>query len=238
MRFAVIVLGATACAAGSGTTDAGAAQAPATMPNTLTAEERASGFRLLFDGRSLAGWRGYDPATAQGWEVIDGELTRTGPGGDIVTVEEFANFELRLQWKISPGGNSGIFFRVTDGAEHTYEVGPEMQVLDDGRHADGASPLTSAGSNYALHPSPRGVVRAVGEWNDVAIVANGAHVEYRLNGVKVVDYELWSDEWERVVADSKFAQWPGYGRSPSGRIGLQDHGDRVAYRSIRIRELP
>ena len=173
-----------------------------------------------------------------GWEVADGALTRTGPGGDIITVDQFGNFELELEWMVAPGGNSGIFYRVTEEGEAGYHTGPEMQVLDDAAHADGLSRLTAAGSAYGLYPAPPGVVKPAGEWNAVRIVVRGRHVEHWLNGTKVVDYELGSPDWEAKVKASKFAQWPGYGRAPRGHVALQDHGDRVAYRNIRIREIP
>jgi len=208
-------------------------------PNTLTPAERAAGWRLLFDGRTTAGWRGFRQDTMPvGWQVVDGTLTRVVAGGDILTVDQFASFELTVDWKVAPGGNSGIFFHVTEGAGAVYEAGPEMQVLDDAGHADGRSRLTAAGSNFALHPAPPGVVRPADQWNRARIVVDGAHVEHWLNGVKVVEYELWSPDWEARVAASKFAQWPGYGRARSGHIALQDHGDRVAYRDIKIRTLP
>jgi len=208
-------------------------------PNVLSAEESAQGFRLLFDGVTTNGWRGFRrPTIPDGWQVENGTLSRVAGGGDIVTVGEYASFDLRLQWRISEGGNSGIMFHVTEDQPATYHSGPEMQVLDDSRHPDGRSRLTSAGANYALHPAPEGVVRPVGEWNDVRLIVNRAHVEHWLNGVKIVEYELWTPEWERLVQASKFAQWPSYGQSRTGHIALQDHGDRVWYRSIRIRELP
>lgn len=208
-------------------------------PNVLTEEERAAGFRLLFDGQTTAGWRGFGQDTMpDGWQVVDGALTRVGPGRDIVTTDTFANFELRLEWKVSPGGNSGILFRVSEDAEQTYHTGPEMQVLDDAGHRDGQSRLTAAGSNYGLHPSPPGVVRPAESWNSVRLVVNGASVKHWLNDSLVVSYELWSPEWEELVRTTKFAEWPGYGRGTSGHIALQDHGDRVAFRSIRLLVLP
>ncbi len=206
--------------------------------NTLTAAERAQGWRLLFDGTTTDGWRGFRRADMPGgWQVVDGALTRVAAAGDIVTVEQFADFELALDWRLEPGGNSGIFFRATEEVSQIYEGAPEMQVLDDERHADGGSRLTAAGANYGLHPAPRGVVRAAGEWNHVRIIVRAAHVEHWINGVKVVEYELWSPEWEELVRGSKFAAWPRYGRATRGHIGLQDHGDRVAFRNIKIREL-
>jgi hypothetical protein len=209
------------------------------LPNVLTEAERAAGWRLLFDGRTTAGWRGYmRPDMPAGWQVVDGALTRVGPGGDIITVEQFRNFELALEWKVAPGGNSGIFYRAIEGPAAIYRSAPEMQVLDDAAHRDGLSRLTAAGSNYGLHPAPEGVVKPAGEWNAVRIVVRGDHVEHWLNGIKVVEYQLGSPEWKALVAASKFAQWPEYGRAPRGHIGLQDHGDPVAYRSIKILVLP
>ena len=206
--------------------------------NTLTAEERAQGWRLLFDGETLSGWRGFRKETApEGWRAVDGAVTRVGPGGDLITVDQFADFELALEWKIAPGGNSGIMFRVVEDEQQTYFSGPEMQVLDDSAHADGGSRLTAAGANYALHPAPEGVVKPPGAWNAVRLVVEGAHVQHWLNGVKVVDYELWTPEWEALVKDSKFVEWPAYGRAKRGHVALQDHGDWVAYRNIKVRTL-
>ncbi len=207
--------------------------------NMLTAEEKSEGYVLLFNGKTTAGWRGYKQQTMPaGWKVVDGALTRVNPAGDIITTSEYANFELRLDWKISPGGNSGIFYRVTEEGEDSYNSGPEYQVLDDVLHKDGASRLTAAGSCYGLYPSPMGVVHPAGEWNQARIVVNGDDVQHWLNGIKVVEYHLGSAEWEAKVKASKFAQWPEYGRASRGYIGLQDHGDRVSYRSIRIRVMP
>ena len=200
---------------------------------------RPGDWRLLFDGRTTTGWRGYRSQTMPaGWQVVDGALTRVGPGGDIITVDQFANFELELDWMVAPGGNSGIMYRVTEEGDNTYHTGPEMQVLDDARHADGRSRLTAAGSAYGLYPSPAGVVKPAGEWNHARLVVEGNHVEHWLNGQKVVEYELGSPDWRQRMANSKFTEWPGYGRASRGHIALQDHGDRVAFRDIRIRELP
>jgi hypothetical protein len=205
------------------------------MPNTLTAAERDAGWRLLFDGSTLNGWRGYRQEATTGWEVVDGMIKRTGRGGDIVTTEEFDDFELTLDWRVEEGGNSGVFYNATLGLEQIYHGAPEMQILDDARHADGQSELTSSGANYALHPAPRGVVRPAGEWNTARVVMRGNLVEHWLNGRKIVEYELLSDDWKRRVAESKFTEWPEYGQATRGRIGLQDHGDPVVFRNIRIR---
>jgi hypothetical protein len=196
-------------------------------------------WRTLFDGRSLEAWRGFkQDSVPAGWQVVDGALTRVGEAGDLITRDEFGDFELTLEWKVVEGGNSGIMYRVTEHAEATYEIGPEMQVLDDARHEDGRSRLTAAGSAYGLYPAPAGVVKPAGQWNAVRIVVRGSHVEHWLNGTKVVEYQLGSPDWEARVRASKFRQWPGYGRAASGHIALQDHGDRVAYRNIKVRTLP
>jgi hypothetical protein len=206
--------------------------------NTLTPEEKAAGWKLLFDGKTLAGWRGFKSETPPaGWKAKDSLLVRESAGGDLMTVDQYGDFELRLQWKISEGGNSGIMFRVTPDGEETWHSGPEMQVLDNARHKDGANPLTSAGSNYAVHAPIRDVTKPVGEWNDVRLVVKGAHVEQWLNGVKVVEYELWSPDWEKRVQASKFGEIPPYGKAKRGHIALQDHGDLVWYRNIKIKPL-
>jgi hypothetical protein len=203
----------------------------------------SAGWRPLFDGTTLAGWHVYHKTgTPANWRIADGVVehftTTGGEGGDLVTDDSFANFELALDWKISEGGNSGIIYRIADSGAETYETGPEMQILDDAKHPDGKSTLTSAGSDYALYPAARGVVKPAGEWNAVRLVVNGNHVEHWMNGVKVVEYELHSPDWNQKVAASKFKQWPGYGQSATGRIGLQEHGGQVSFRDVRIKVLP
>ena len=226
----------TGAAAGGQT--ATAARPDESAHNTLTAREREEGWMLLFDGASLDGWRGYDRSTLPGgWAAEEGTLTRVGPGGDIVYDRVFRDFELTFDWRVPPGGNSGVFYRAAEGEEWIYHSAPEYQVLDDAGHPDGQSPLTSAGSDYGLYPAPRGVVRPAGEWNRGRIVVEGDRVEHWLNGTRVVEYVLGSPEWERRVAESKFAQWPAYGRAEEGYVGLQDHGDRVWYRNLAIREI-
>lgn len=195
-------------------------------------------WRSLFDGRSLQQWRGYrGDGVPEGWQVVDGALTRVGKAGDLISRDMFGDFELELEWMVAEGGNSGIMYRVTEAAAETYQTGPEMQVLDDARHPDGGSRLTSAGAVYGLYPAPVGVVKPAGEWNSVRIVVRGNQVEHWLNGVEVAAYHVGSPDWEARVAGSKFRNWPGYGRAAAGHIALQDHGDRVAYRNIRIRTL-
>ncbi len=207
-------------------------------PNTLEDFEADAGWLLLFDGASTDGWRGYNQSGVPGgWQVEDGTLTRAGGGGDLIYDRQFVDFDLRIEWKVSEGGNSGILYRAEEGLDAIYKSAVEMQVLDDERHADGRSPYTSAGAVYGLYPAPRGVVRPAGQWNSARIVARGPHVEHWLNGVKLATYELGSPDWASRVAGSKFVEWPEFGTSLRGYIGLQDHGDQVWYRNIKLREL-
>jgi hypothetical protein len=208
-------------------------------PNTLTSAERVAGWRLLFDGQSTSGWRGFRQASMpEGWKVIDGALTRDTAGGDVITTDRFSNFELALEWQIAPAGNSGIMYRVSEAAELTFLSGPEMQVIDNAQNPDAGTAVTSAGACYALYGPSRDVTRPAGSWNEVRLVASGSHIEHWLNGVKVVEYELGSADWFAKVQASMFRDVQTYGREPSGHIALQDHGDRVAYRSIKIKLLP
>ena len=215
-----------------------------TVANTLTAEERDAGWTLLFNGDDLDAWRGYRmDRVPDGWSVDEGTIRFLPPKeegakrSDLITRKLYGDFELQLEWKLAPGGNSGIMFRVTEDHLRSYFTGPEMQILDDDKHRDGRKPETSVGSNYALHSPVREVARAIGEWNTVLIRAQGPHIELWLNGEKIVEYELWSEDWERRVAASKFRQWPRYGRNTSGHVALQDHGDELSFRNLKIRRL-
>jgi hypothetical protein len=210
------------------------------MAGAMSAERagQEGGWKVLFDGKSLDAWRVYkQPSVTKGWTIVDGTLHRAGPAGDLITREQFGDFELTLEWKVAEAGNSGIFFRGTEDSETIWHGAPEMQILNNAVHKDGKDPLTSAGANYAVHPPVRDVTKPVGEWNTVRLIAKGPHVEHWLNGVKVVEYELFSPDWEARVKKSKFVKYPQYGRASRGHIGLQDHGDPVWFRNIRIRPL-
>ena len=207
--------------------------------NTLTDAEKTAGWRLLFDGKTTAGWRNYGkPTISDGWTVQDGALTRTGAGGDIITTDQFKNFELSIDWKIEIGGNSGIFYRAVEDSDEIYWNAVEMQVLDDAKHPDGAHAEELAGAPYDLYPVARGHVHPGGEWNTARLVVNGNHVEHWLNGFKLAEYELGSPDWNSKVAASKFKPHLKFGKNPQGHIGLQDHGNVVAFRNIKIRVLP
>lgn len=204
--------------------------------NQLTKAEQDAGWKLLFDGQSLAGWRGYQKdKPGRGWRIEDGLLIIDGRGGDLITNDQYQDFELQVDWMVASGGNSGIFFRASETEKYIFLSAPEMQILDDAKHRDGKSPLTSAGANYALHPAARGVVRPAGEWNHARLRVAGASVTHWLNGQEIVRYELGSEDWLARKAKSKFAKWQAYGVASKGHIGLQDHGDRVAFRNIKLR---
>jgi cytochrome c len=207
----------------------------------LSAEERRQGFAPLFDGASTDAWIGYrKDRLPRGWKAMDGTFTydpKAGDGGDIMTKEEYGDFELRLDWKVSPGGNSGVFFRVDDKLDIPWYTGPEMQVLDNDRHPDGKNPKTSAGANYAMHATDMGAVNPAGQWNEIRLIVRGDKVEHWLNGKRVVAYTLWTPEWEALWKASKFASLTEYGRRKVGHLVLQDHGDAVWFRNIRIKRL-
>jgi len=207
--------------------------------NSLSDEARADGWQLLFDGETTSGWRNYQSETlSDGWQVDDGTLALTGRGaGDIVTLAQYADFELLLDWQVQKGGNSGLFIRAGEDEPYIFLSAPEIQILDDDNHRDGKSQLTSAGSNYGLHAAPRGIVRPAGEWNHIRVLVEGDNVTQWLNGQLIVGYALGSKDWQARLAKSKFADWPTYGTLKKGYIGLQDHGDPVRFRNIKIRPI-
>ena len=204
--------------------------------NTLTAAEKAAGWKLLFDGKTAAGWRGFKAAAPDpGWQARDGALSPDPKTSkDIITKDAFGDFELAFDWKISPKGNSGVMFHVTENGDETYWSGPEYQVLDNAR---GERPLEQAGSLYALYAPVAAQPKSVGEFNQSRIVVKGGKVEHWLNGTKVVEYDMASADFKARVAASKFKAWPVFAASPTGHIALQNHGDAVWYRNIKIRPL-
>lgn len=201
--------------------------------------EAGAEWTSLFDGSGLAAWKVYGkPAdTPIAWVIEDGALVWRKGGGSLVTREMFGDFELELEWKIAAGGNSGVMFGVDDTPDRPWHTGPEVQLLDDHGHRDGARPLTRCGALYALYPPARAAARAIGEWNVLRMRVQRGRVQAWLNAEEILDIQIGSDDWNARVAQSKFAPFSRFARVASGRILLQDHGDPVWFRSIRIRRL-
>jgi Domain of Unknown Function (DUF1080) len=213
-------------------------------------EKTDEGWVSLFDGKTLAGWHNYGKTSVgEAWKVQDGTLYldttkkagwQTAQGGDIVSAEEYENFDLKLEWKIAPGGNSGIIFYVhedTTKYKYVWNTGPEMQVLDNDLHADGKIPKHRAGDLYDLISCKTETVKKPGEWNEAEIISKDGKLDFILNGTDVVSTMLGDDAWKKLVAGSKFKEWPDFGTYKKGHIALQDHGNTVWYRNIKIKKL-
>jgi hypothetical protein len=221
-----------------------ASPARAQDPNSLTPEEKQAGWRLLFDGQTTAGWRGYQSTTMPAsWRVENGSLlSRRIQGessGDIISVEQFADFELVWEWKMTAGNNSGVIYRATEERAHVWETGPEYQILDNQGHLDGLNPLSSAGACYSAFAPAKDATRPLGQWNQSRVVARGTHVEHWMNGEKLLEYDVGSRRWQAYVKTSKFFP-AAYGQSnwskvPKGHIGLQDYGGAVEFRGLKLR---
>jgi hypothetical protein len=210
--------------------------------NTLSSSEMEEGWQLLFDGKTTNGWRSYLSDGITGWEVEDGTLKALGLGGDlggdIITEGRYENLELKLEWKISPGGNSGILYLVQEDTAYdaVYETGPEYQLIDDEGWPGELEDWQLTGANYAMHIAENKELKPVGEWNSSMIIVDHGRVEHWLNGAKVVEYELWSEDWEKRVAEGKWSNYPDYGKLKEGHISLQDHGSVTWFKNIKIRE--
>ena len=203
----------------------------------------------LFDGETLNGWHKYGGGSVgKAWKVESGELYldavnkdgwQTGDGGDIVTDEEFENFHLKYDWKIAKNGNSGVIFYIHESDEYQYpwQTGPEMQVLDNDGHPDAKIVSHRAGDLYDLIVSSEEVVNPAEQWNEAEIIANNGSLQFILNGTTIIKTTMWTPEWEELIANSKFKDMPGFGTYKKGRIALQDHGDLVYYRNIKLKKL-
>jgi hypothetical protein len=218
--------------------------------NALTDEEKKEGWQLLFDGQTTKGWHKYGGAPAgAAWKAENGILYldtsskkdwQTANGGDIATDQEYANFDLKLEWKISPKGNSGIIFLVHEDTakfDYSFKSGPEMQIVDNEGHEDGKIIKHQAGDLYDLISSSVKAAKPVGEWNQAEIKVEYAKLDLYLNGENVVSTSLWDDNWKKMIARSKFKEWPGFGTYKQGRICLQDHGNQVSFRNIKLKSL-
>jgi len=236
--------------AGVGAEAAGAEANATPAKNTLTPEEEAAGWILLFDGVSTDGWHGWNQESfpESGWDVADGDLvvaasdgSEAGLGGDIVSDAVFSDFELVFDFLLTPVGNSGVFYRVVEHAGmDMWQVAPEFQVLDDTTYIEmGTMDMNThlTGDNYDLQSSMVAASNPIGEWNHGRILVNGTHVEHWLNGQMTVTYEFGSPDWRALVAESKFAPHLEYGSATEGSIGIQDHGHEIRYTNIKIRPL-
>lgn len=208
-------------------------------PNTLTPAEEEAGWRLLFDGATTTGWRGFkkEGFPEQGWSVEDGALVCSSGGGDLITAEQFGDFELDLEFKVSEKANSGIIYRLTEERGATWHSGPEYQVLDDALLGAMADDKHSVGALYDLMPPKNKVMRRPGAWNRARISVKGWRIVHELNGFKLLELNLSSPDGNRRLFASKFRDMEGFGKAGRGHIGFQDHGDAVAFRSIKIRDL-
>ncbi len=205
--------------------------------NGLTVEEKTEGWSLLFDGQSLEQWRSYqEEELSDGWASENGCLTRVAWAGDVVSRDQFENFELKLEWRISDSGNSGIFILGDEQGSSIHQTGLEMQVLDNVGHWDASNPTHRSGAYYDMIAPDHDTTQAVGHWNKVHILSRGDQVEFWLNGRQTASFELGSSEWEAQYQASKFTDRPRYGSLRKGHIGLQDHWDKVWYRNIRVLE--
>jgi len=211
--------------------------------NTLTPKEEAEGWVVLFDGKTTDGWRGFNMEDIpSGWHVEDGCLVTSAKGdgvtGDIITVNQYGDFELYLEWAISPGGNSGIFFHVVEGDYlSTYATGPEYQLIDDIGYPGKLEEWQQTGADYAMHPADKSKKKLmpVGEFNSSEIRVDKGHVTHWLNGEKIVEYDLWTEEWFKLVKEGKWKDYPDYGLARTGYIGLQDHGSYIRFRNIKLK---
>jgi hypothetical protein len=202
-------------------------------------------WKVLFDGKSTDAWRGFrrNNFPAKCWSIEGGAL-KTTPGcdtvdrADLITNDKYKNFDLELEWRVAPGGNSGIIYMVSEDADETWKTGLEMQVLDDERHADGKNPKTSAGALYGLIAPEGKILRPVGQFNKARLIVRNNHVEHWLNGRKLLEYDLESDTLKSLIAQSKFKANAKFAQNREGYIALQNHGEEVWYRKIRIRVLP
>jgi len=212
--------------------------------NRLTKKEVKAGWSLLFDGRTLNGWRTYQNKPSTVWSVKEGTLYCRAASGDkndvradIITVDQYENFEITIDWKIATGGNTGLLYLVSEDQKQSYHTGPEYQMIDDIGFPQKLEDWQKTAANYAMNPAPTAKPLPAGKWNTTKIVVNHGHVEHWLNGKKVVEYRLWTQEWEENKAAGKWKDTPTYGKNKRGHIALQDHGSEAWFKNIKIRQL-
>ncbi len=235
---------AVACASD----EADQAAEPCAGVNVLSDADRAAGWTLLFDGESMAGWHGYNGGALESWTIEDCAMKSVGTEGnygsdmrtDLVTDREYTNFELSLDWKATTGANSGIMYGVVEDPKYdaAWKTGPEYQIVDDVGFPDPLAEWHRTAANYEMHPAAADKpLKPVGEWNTSRIVVHDNHVEHWLNGVKVVEFMRWTDDWEQRKNAGKWKDTPDYGRAKTGHIVIQDHGSVLWFRNVKLREL-
>ena len=207
--------------------------------NHLSEQEISQGWELLFNGKDMSKWRNFkQPDLNDKWEVKNGEMQLTGKGaGDILTKQRYQNFDLRLDWKISKTGNSGIFILADELGKYIYSHAPEIQILDNERHSDNKFTTHLSGSLYDMIASPIDSQRVAGQWNQVRILVKNKTLTIWQNNVLTAEIKIASDDWNTLVNNSKFKDWQGFAANSSGHIGLQDHGDPVAFKNLKIKRL-
>lgn len=240
---ALLLLAAAACGAHAPpAVDAAyvAPPEPAGAPrNALTPDETRQGWKLLFNGYNTDGWLGWRmDSVPPGWTVAGGTLTHSAPTVDIVSAAQYRNFDLRFDWKTTPGGHGGVFYRADEKSDALWKSAPEFELLGDSLQGDRRTPYYGAGAVTGIYLDRSGVLEPAGRWNHAEIIVKGRRVEHRLNGVKVLDYVLESPDWVDRVRRSDFAKWPEYGRALSGHIGLAGSGSGIEYANVMVRELP
>ena len=216
---------------------------------SLTQSEVDAGWRLLFDGKTFAGWRGYkQEIVPPGWTVDEGSLhfvpvqkhkpkgkkKKGGPSGDLITTKEFANYELLLEWKVKPGSNSGVLLRAGEQGERIWHTAMEIQVIDGTGYEKPLTLLNSAGALYALYPTIPESIKPAGEWNELRVLADGKNITVWQNGTEICSFTIGSKDWNRRFEKSKFKKYLEMGQLPTGHIGLQSHGGEVWYRNIKL----
>ena len=238
-----IVVGMTAC---NNSTDEKTGTKDTSMKVPETSAPSTANWVSLFDGKSFAGWHTFNGKEITSWMIEDSAMVCLGTakdahGGDIVSDNEYENFELTWDWKVTKGANSGVMYHVVEGSKYKapYETGPEYQIIDDIGFPGKLEDWQKAGSDYAMYlPNDKKKLKPVGEWNSSKIVFNKGHVEHWLNGEKILEFQAWSDEWNKKRKEGKWKDYPDYGSAKKGRIALQDHGNKVYYRNVMIQVLP
>jgi len=211
--------------------------------NVLSSGEIAEGWQLLWDGKTFDGWHTFNKDSVIGWEIKDGLLISLGLGGDhandIVTNKDYQNFELSVDWKLSPGGNSGLFYYAVEGKyPEIYAIAPEYQLVDDMGFPEKLEEWQKTAACYGMYTADSAkTLNPIGEFNTSKIIVNNGHVEHWLNGDKVVEYQLWTDDWNKRIKEGKWKDFPDYASSKTGKIGIQDHGQSNAFRNIKIKIL-